>query len=363
MTGSVERPMPVADHEVTRRAGRRRRRPARRRSRASRPAPPSRSRRAPCRRTAGRTSRAAAPAPRPDRGRTARTPGRPRAPAPAGRARRRTARGWRRRRRRSSSSPSSVSTSRAAASSTRSRWSSGSWTDPPVEQLHHQVGRLVQRGHRRRSAGPGPAWAGARRRGCGRGSSRPRRPRTRGGGDQLLERRRQLRAVGLGGLGSGRRDGDQERRGHRASCQRAAAAPAGVTGLGADFHRNPAGSACCVVTLDVMWWLVVIPLVWIGVSVPLGILVGRAFAAGWGSPRRRAQAASCPRHSQRLGTGRTPEDEAGFWLGESDPCARRSVSDMVQRLAVVAILATTTGLMLLAVAGQQPVDRAAESSR
>ena len=36
-----------------------------------------------------------------------------------------------------------------SASSTVSRWSSGSWTDPPVGQLDDQVGRLADRVHRR----------------------------------------------------------------------------------------------------------------------------------------------------------------------------------------------------------------------
>ena len=103
-----------------------------------------------------------------------------------------------------------------SASSTLSRWSSGSCTEPPVESW-------TTRSVASRSASTGVAGAarrrgsaGARRRGCARGSSPRRRPRSATRRlDELLERGRQLRAVGLGGLGAGRRDGDEGAHGRR----------------------------------------------------------------------------------------------------------------------------------------------------
>ncbi len=56
--------------------------------------------------------------------------------------------------------------------------SSGSWTLPPVESCTTRSVCLVQRVHRVGEPRQVECWAGARRRGCGRGPSRRRPPRT-----------------------------------------------------------------------------------------------------------------------------------------------------------------------------------------
>ena len=77
-------------------------------------------------------------------------------------------------------------------------------------ELDDQGGLLAQRLRRCRGAGPGRGSGGGRRRGCARGPSRrPSASQALAVCDQLVERGGQLRAVGLGGLGAGRRDGDQ----------------------------------------------------------------------------------------------------------------------------------------------------------
>ena len=64
------------------------------------------------------------------------------------------------------------------ASSTASRSASGIGHRAAGGQLHDQVGAGRAAPRRSRAAGPGRAWAGPRRRGCGRGSRWRRAPRT-----------------------------------------------------------------------------------------------------------------------------------------------------------------------------------------